>query len=150
MKNKKLSSGIVLQDKKTGKILSGHSTGKSWQKGTFDIPKGRIEDNENALEAVIRECKEETGIDLTPYKEDIIDCGVRPYTTSKNLHMFYLKMDLPDIKELKCESYFKGKADKMYAEINGYKYLTPQSDEIMYLFKVLVPIVEDVLEVSQL
>ncbi|MGC8586869.1 MAG: uracil-DNA glycosylase family protein [Candidatus Micrarchaeia archaeon] len=34
--------------------------------GTLDIPKGHIEKGENALQAAIREAKEESGIDITP------------------------------------------------------------------------------------
>ena len=48
------------------KILLVHPTSSSWSKGTCGIPKGRIEESEDSMEAALRELKEETGIHLTP------------------------------------------------------------------------------------
>ncbi|MFW6281459.1 MAG: NUDIX hydrolase [bacterium] len=61
-----LSAGLVIiQD---NKILLVHPTNSSWY-GTFSIPKGHVEKNEDILDAAIRETKEETGIEIN--KKDI-------------------------------------------------------------------------------
>lgn len=36
-----------------------------WQKGLYNAIGGKIEPKEHALDAMIRECKEETGLDIT-------------------------------------------------------------------------------------
>jgi 8-oxo-dGTP pyrophosphatase MutT (NUDIX family) len=45
------------------KILLGHTTGRKWY-GSYSIPKGMIESGETALDAAIRETKEELGISV--------------------------------------------------------------------------------------
>lgn len=71
----KLSAGLVIiQD---GKILLGHPTGSPWY-GTYSIPKGEVEEQENTLEAAIRETREELGIEID--ENDIIaNTGVIDY-----------------------------------------------------------------------
>lgn len=53
-----------------GQILLVHPTGASWQKSSFGIPKGGINDGEDVLEAAIRELREETGIVLNSTELD--------------------------------------------------------------------------------
>lgn len=50
---------IILGDK----ILICHPTNSSWD-NTHSIPKGLIDDGESELQAALRECREEVGIDL--------------------------------------------------------------------------------------
>lgn len=62
------SSGIaIVYD---NKILLVHPTNSSWVKPTLGIPKGRIDGNEDLLEAAIRETSEETGILINPSQLD--------------------------------------------------------------------------------
>jgi ADP-ribose pyrophosphatase YjhB (NUDIX family) len=56
-----ISSGLVIIQNK--KILLAHPTNSPWY-GTYTIPKGKIEQHENPLEAAIRETKEEVGVDI--------------------------------------------------------------------------------------
>jgi bis(5'-nucleosidyl)-tetraphosphatase len=62
---KEQSAGIVVyrRDKTTGKLhyLLLHYIGGHW-----DLPKGKVEENESLEEAAIREVKEETGLHVTP------------------------------------------------------------------------------------
>ena len=69
------SAGLVLIH--DNKILLEHPTGAKWW-GTYSIPKGHLEEGENALVAAIRETSEEIGIDfsiehLKPIAEGYID-----------------------------------------------------------------------------
>lgn len=60
---------------KDGKLFQGR---KDPAKGgvypdAWHIPGGGIEEGENAMTALIREIKEETGIDISPYRIELID-----------------------------------------------------------------------------
>ena len=55
---KKSAGLVIIQD---DKVLLGHPTRASW-KHSFSLPKGHIEDNEDKIEAAIRETYEEVGI----------------------------------------------------------------------------------------
>lgn len=57
-----LSAGLVIiQD---NKILLVHPKGSKWW-GTYSIPKGHVEKDEDILDAAIRETKEEIGISIS-------------------------------------------------------------------------------------
>ncbi|HBL98922.1 TPA: diadenosine tetraphosphate hydrolase [Candidatus Dependentiae bacterium] len=64
---KEQSAGIVVyrRDKQTGKLyyLLLHYIGGHW-----DLPKGKVEENESLEQAASREVKEETGLDVSPMK----------------------------------------------------------------------------------
>lgn len=67
MNAKKNAAGVaIIWD---DKILLVHPTNASWQKSALGIPKGGIDDNEDPLDAAVRELYEETGIQVT--KEDL-------------------------------------------------------------------------------
>ncbi len=51
-----------------GKILVGWREEHLHQGGCYEFPGGKVEDNENSQDAVIREIKEEVGIDVTVVK----------------------------------------------------------------------------------
>lgn len=77
----KKSAGILLYrfKKKNLEIFLAHPGGPFWKNkdaGAWSIPKGEFDDNEEPLDAAIREMKEETGltlkgnfIELTPVKQ---------------------------------------------------------------------------------
>ena len=54
-----ISAGILVVQQ--NRILLAHPTNAPWY-GTYTIPKGKIEVNENPLQAAIRETYEEVGI----------------------------------------------------------------------------------------
>lgn len=63
----KISAGILLYrlNNSDPEVLLVHPGGPFWKKkdkGTWSIPKGEIEPNEDLLQAAIRETEEETGI----------------------------------------------------------------------------------------
>ena len=77
----KLSAGLLLYrfHQSTFQVFLVHPGGPFWAKkdiGSWSIPKGEIEKDEDPLVAAIRECQEETGIiaegnfiELTPVKQ---------------------------------------------------------------------------------
>lgn len=95
--NPKLVAGVLIEWDK--KILLVHPTNASWQKSALGIPKGKVEPNEDPLDAAVRELKEETGISIS---KDRLDPNVQtaPFYNSKNeveyMLMYYtLKIDSP-------------------------------------------------------
>lgn len=70
MSSQKNSAGILLYKIENGKlhVLLVHPGGPFWQKkdsGAWSVPKGEYEQEEEALNAAIREMKEETGLDVS-------------------------------------------------------------------------------------
>ena len=56
-----ISAGLLIIQQ--NRILLAHPTNAPWY-GTYTIPKGKLEDNENPLDAAIRETYEEIGIKI--------------------------------------------------------------------------------------
>lgn len=117
LKSKSLSAGVIVYDGK--KFVIGHATGgKHW-----DIPKGKIEPNEVAIAAAIRELEEETG--LKANYRDLIHLGIFPYKRDKDLTLYLWKVDsLPMVKDLKCTSTFTNKKGKDLPEFNKFAHAT--------------------------
>ena len=86
-KKLKISAGLVIiQD---NKILLEHPTGSNWY-GTYSIPKGQMEDGEDALFTALRETKEEIGLSINvddivsgPYFIDYTHVNIRRKLSNK-------------------------------------------------------------------
>ena len=114
----KLSCGVLIINE-FNEILLGHSTGNKF----FDIPKGMCEYGETPLETVIRECLEETSIQLE--KNNLKDLGEFKYNKDKNLNLFLCKVKKNDIdiNSLVCNSFFENKyTKKMIPEIDYFNW----------------------------
>ena len=73
--------------------LLGHVTGlEHW-----DLPKGKREPGEALCDAALRECLEETGLDLQAHRSNLEDLGTRVYNwkRGKTLHLFQLTLAAP-------------------------------------------------------
>ena len=86
-----LTCGIVIESP-AGWLLVHPTNKKHW-----DIPKGKGDPGENPLDTVLRECYEETGLDLMFKSKNLVDLGVNHYPRKKSpnrhLHLFFLKID---------------------------------------------------------
>ncbi len=120
-------------------LFVAHSTGNKF----FDLPKGMKDEGETPLQAVIRECDEETSIVLKP--DDLLDLGQFNYNSKKHLHLFLTKVTKDSIKldELVCRSMFEHPLSKrMLPEADGFKWIEISKESIQAnctksMFKVL-------------
>ena len=135
-----ISAGVIITDGES--ILGCVPFGKAKKaENNLDIPKGHIEKGETPLEAALRECKEETGLVLNSSKLE--DLGQFDYKPNKDLHIFLVKMPMPEISSLKCTSYIE-MYEKKVPEMVGYKIVSIK-DLSKFFFKDLVKILLGVL-----
>lgn len=85
IKDKKLykSAHLVVVDDDKILILRRSATDE-WMPNHYGLPGGKIEDGENILNGLCRECKEETDLDISP--ENII---FLPKCSGKTNHAFF-------------------------------------------------------------
>jgi 8-oxo-dGTP pyrophosphatase MutT (NUDIX family) len=137
--DKTLSAGVIVRHPVTRSIIATHPTGsrffkwkynqKTSRKGSLDIPKGMVDENEPPIEAAVRELFEETGLAIDPI--ELRDLGQQEYTKTKDLHLFYVEKEF-NVEELKCESYFENSEGVMLPEVNGYCALLPQDFDMLF------------------
>ena len=112
----------------------------SWNRGLYDLIKGKLETGETPVDTILRECWEEANILLDTKR--LIDLGEHSYIKNKNLHLFRydsIEVDNFDINNCKCNSYFEYEG-KSVPEIVGYKL----SDDFSLLYKSLQKVLEEI------
>lgn len=130
---KKLSAGLVLTNGE--KFLACHVTGRHF----YDIPKGLVAANEEAVKACIREAEEETGLKIN--EEELTDLGIFEYYREKDLHLFLLKKEnLPPTKDMRCSSFFLDRSGRKIPEVNGYRYISFK-EKHLYMVKSMADVI---------
>ncbi|MDQ3020365.1 MAG: NUDIX domain-containing protein [Bacteroidota bacterium] len=105
----KKSAGILLY-RLTSKILEVllvHPGGPFWAKkdlGAWSIPKGEFSDDENPLDAALREFAEEMGEAITVSKGDFIPMTQIKQKNGKVVYAFALKHDF-DVSKIKSNTF---------------------------------------------
>ena len=131
----KTTTNAIVIINKAGDILGCHGYKKPIE-GGYDFPKGQNEPGEGDKDAAIRELREEAGI-ILQYPERLIDCGVHPHNSEKNIHIFlYQTENFPPLDELVCSSFFIDSGGNKCPEIDGYKIIKKEDRE-KYFYKVL-------------
>ncbi len=97
------SAGILLFHVSDGQlsVLLVHPGGPFWAKkddGVWSIPKGEYGDNEDAIDAALREFQEETG--MAPSGADLIDLGQVKQRGGKQVHAWAAEGDF-DVSTLR-------------------------------------------------
>lgn len=116
---KLLSCGILIVS--PAGILLAHAT----RTPRWDIPKGKIEPGETPKQAALRECLEETGLDLGAHANEMKDLGAHPYLPKKDLHLFLLELPQPlDLSQCKCTTYIeRGPHKDRFLETDAYAWV---------------------------
>lgn len=110
--------GVFIFDS-TGKMLICRPYGVKGNSG-WSIPKGKAEPNESRKDAAIRETLEETGLDISSYKDKLEYIGEKKYKSrKKRLHAFILLYDKKiNVNKLICDPKLNGKS---VPEIDKYE-----------------------------
>jgi predicted NUDIX family NTP pyrophosphohydrolase len=100
------SAGILLFRFKNEKleVMLVHPGGPFWAKkddGSWSIPKGLFEENENPLEAAKREFQEETGFDI---EGEFMDLGKIRQPSRKIIQAWALEKDL-DVSKMRSNTF---------------------------------------------
>ena len=120
-REKFLSSVYMIIKNKEGQILLQRRKGTKLWPGYLALPAGHIDKGENAYEAVIREAKEELGVDISkaPYK--FIGSTKRYYPNCPDIldvYLFDFDCDISDVSIQEEEV-----NDVMWASIDKIKEL---------------------------
>ena len=115
---RRLSCGIVIVND-AHELLLCHVTGHEH----WDLPKGGAMAGETALQAALRETREECGLDLDA--EVLVDLGRLPYRARKDLHLFGARLPRLDTATLYCESHFTdGATGQRLPEMDGFGWFS--------------------------
>lgn len=133
---KKTSCGILL--KVNDKILLGRSTGNLH----WDIPKGIKHENEEPLEAAVRETFEETGLKVE--KKLLKENGVFNLNNKKNLHLFETNKVKFKVEELICHSMVVLPEREPFPEMDKFGLFTKE-EAIEKVYPSLKKVLQDVL-----
>jgi 8-oxo-dGTP diphosphatase len=77
LRNKAIPAVYLLLEKE-GKILVACRANTGYLDGHYQVPAGHVEESELPTEALIREAKEEIGIDLKPNDLEFVHVSYRP------------------------------------------------------------------------
>lgn len=111
---RRLSCGIVIVND-ADELLLCHVTGHDH----WDLPKGGAMAGETALQAALRETREECGLDLDA--EALLDLGRLPYRARKDLHLFGARLPRLDTATLHCDSRFtEAGSGQRLPEMDGF------------------------------
>jgi len=136
----KISAGILLLY--NNKLLLCHPTNAPWA-GTYSPPKGLVDDDEDLIDAAIRECKEEVGITIR--REQIIDRFCVPYRKGRNLFkkVYLFKVEIDSLEDIGMTSEIVSKSNLQLEEVDWAGFLTKEdvNEKIFWRFK---PILDEV------
>jgi 8-oxo-dGTP pyrophosphatase MutT (NUDIX family) len=132
------AAGVFLI-RKDNTILIGHPTGHNVN--VWSIPKGKIESGEDYLEAALRECEEETNVELRPHFPcNYYELEKEVYKhKKKELYPFVIFEKDIDVEfdsfELKCNSFvdIDSKYNPGLPEMDDFKWVTiEEAREILH------------------
>jgi 8-oxo-dGTP pyrophosphatase MutT (NUDIX family) len=132
---KSLSSCVLIFN--NNHILGCQAWGN--RRAGYDLPKGKIESGESKLDAVIRECKEETNIDLDINQLRYL--GKYGYKKDKDLEV-YITNQYVDITKCLCIHTFEY-LGILRPEMIGYKWIS--LDNISEFYPKLSKVIDKVL-----
>jgi 8-oxo-dGTP pyrophosphatase MutT (NUDIX family) len=136
----KKSAGILFIY--NGKALLCHPTKAKWT-NTFGPPKGGIESGESALDAAIRECREEASILVNPSlidpnKSTTIDYKTKNGKTFKKVTLFIVKINSLNDIGMENEIIPKEKLQAEEVDWCGFVGKEEWEDKVFWRFKDII------------
>jgi 8-oxo-dGTP pyrophosphatase MutT (NUDIX family) len=114
---KHMSAGIVITE--GAHVLLGHVTNHTH----WDLPKGQMDPGESPVHAAVRECAEETGIQVPPHELHVL--GLYDYKPKKNLMLYlWCVPQMPDPTTCVCKSKFKNGKGIWEPELDAFTCVT--------------------------
>jgi len=111
-----LSCGVLVMNRQR-ELLMGHATGTP----RWDIPKGVGEPDESALQAAVREAREETGLEFEP--GDLLDLGRFAYLRAKDLHLHAALIERIDPVRCVCSTHYVDARGRDRPEMDGHAWV---------------------------
>lgn len=122
--------GVIISDKNHNILLEVRA--KEPRKGYLALPGGFIDPDESAEAAVIRECKEEIGVEVT---------GARFVCTNPNTYEY------KNVEYKTCDMFFTADLPEEFASVDEYiKTLKKQDSEVESFVSCKVETLEDIEE----
>ena len=106
--------------------LLGRATGL----GHWDLPKGKAEPGEPHIQAALRECMEETGLDFSAWHNQMEDLGLRSYhkKRGKRLQLFRLNLDFtPNLDGCTCTTLVHTRGEHPVPDMDAWAWVAPTS-----------------------
>lgn len=136
-----VSAGILLIY--NNKVLLCHPSNNYWT-NTFSPPKGHVEERESHEDAAIRECFEETSIEIK--REQLGKKYTVNYTNGSELykvvHLFLVKIEA--LEEVGLDNEVVDKRDLQYEEVDWCGFMT-KKEAMKHLFWRYKQLVDEVL-----
>ena len=136
-----VSAGILLIY--NNKVLLCHPSNNYWT-NTFSPPKGHVEEGESHEDAAIRECFEETSIEIK--REQLGKKYTVNYTNGSELykvvHLFLVKIEA--LEEVGLDNEVVDKRDLQYEEVDWCGFMT-KKEAMKHLFWRYKQLVDEVL-----
>ena len=107
-RNKAIPASYLLLEK-DGKLLIARRFNTGYQDGNYQVPAGHVDAGELPSEALIREAKEEVGIDLSPEDIELVHISYRPRhdNTDNRIDFFFRARnwngDVQNMEPEKCD-----------------------------------------------
>ena len=129
---KKVSAAVLMSDGNRFLVVHPTGAGPTW----WELPKGMIDDGENAKQAAVREFYEETGVKIN--MSNLRKVGKFSLRRDKDIILFtYSTDELPVVVSMRCLSVFhpnkwEGDHETTLPEVDKWMYITPdQIDKYM-------------------
>jgi len=107
-RNKAIPASYLFLEK-DGKFLVARRCNTGYQDGNYQVPAGHVDEGELPSEALIREAKEEIGIDLSPDDIELVHVSYRPkHDDTDNRVDFFFRVikwsgEVKNMEPTKCD-----------------------------------------------
>lgn len=95
----------------------------------WDLPKGKAEPGEKPQDTALRECQEETGLDLWAYRGQLQPLGTRSYHRKRGKILTLFRLDLAvalDLAQCSCTHLVTTRGPNPVPEMDAFAWVDPR------------------------